>query len=83
VATFDTTLETMKTAGDRRLHVAHIQFNSYAGEVGKATKVSFKRNYRLLLTITENITCDVGQVMFGKAMFMTADAPLTYLIKRL
>ena len=28
-----------------------------------------------------NITCDVGQVMFGKATIMTADAPLAYMLR--
>ena len=77
---FDTTIESMKTAGDRRLHVAHIQFNSYAGELGKPPK-SASREITDYVNSHENITCDVGQVMFGKAMFMTADAPLTYLLR--
>ena len=77
---FDTTLETMKTAGDRRLHIAHIQFNSYGGELGKSPK-SASKEITDYVNDHENITCDVGQVMFGKAMFMTADAPLTYLLR--
>ncbi len=77
---FDTTLESMKTAGDRRLHVAHIQFNSYAGELGKPPK-SASKEITDYINDHKNITCDVGQVMFGKAMFMTADAPLTYLLR--
>ena len=77
---FDTTLETMKTAGDRRLHVAHIQFNSYAGEMGKSPK-SGSKEITEYVNNHKNITCDVGQVMFGKATFMTADAPLTYLLR--
>ena len=77
---FDTTLETMKTAGDRRLHVAHIQFNSYAGEMGKRPK-SGSKEITEYVNNHKNITCDVGQVMFGKATFMTADAPLTYLLR--
>ena len=77
---YDTTIETMKTAGDRRLHVAHIQFNSYAGELGKSPK-SASKEITDYVNDHENITCDVGQVMFGKAMFMTADAPLTYLLR--
>ncbi len=77
---FDTTLETMKTAGDRRLHVAHIQFNSYAGEMGKSPK-SGSKEITDYVNNHKNITCDVGQVMFGKATFMTADAPLTYLLR--
>ena len=75
-----TTLETMKTAGDMRAHIAHIQFHSYGGELGKnpvskaAEIVDYVDNH-------PNITCDVGQVMFGKSTIMTADAPLAYVLK--
>jgi formylmethanofuran dehydrogenase subunit A len=77
---FNTTLETMKTAGDQRVHIAHIQFNSYAGEVG-SNPLSAAREIIEYINEHKNITCDVGQVMFGKAAFMTADAPLTYLLR--
>jgi formylmethanofuran dehydrogenase subunit A len=77
---YKTTLETMKTAGDLRLHVAHIQFHSYGGELGKnpdskATEIVDYVNSH------PNITCDVGQVMFGKSTIMTADAPLAYVLR--
>ncbi|MFT5394850.1 MAG: formylmethanofuran dehydrogenase subunit A [Gammaproteobacteria bacterium] len=77
---YKTTLETMKTAGDMRAHIAHIQFHSYGGELGKqpiskaAEIVEYVDNH-------PNITCDVGQVMFGKSTIMTADAPLAYVLK--
>ncbi len=77
---YKTTLETMKTAGDLRAHIAHIQFHSYGGELGKnpiskaAEIVEYVDNH-------PNITCDVGQVMFGKSTIMTADAPLAYVLK--
>ena len=77
---FETTLETMKTAGDRRAHIAHIQFNSYAGEVGKSP-LSAGREIIEYINDHPNISCDVGQVMFGKATIMTADAPLAYMLK--
>jgi formylmethanofuran dehydrogenase subunit A len=77
---YTTTLETMKTAGDMRAHLAHIQFHSYGGELGKnpiskaAEIIEYVNNH-------PNITCDVGQVMFGKSTIMTADAPLAYVLK--
>ncbi|MBI1731519.1 MAG: formylmethanofuran dehydrogenase subunit A [Gammaproteobacteria bacterium] len=77
---FRTTLETMKTAGDRRLHVAHIQFHSYAGEPGK-NPGSAAREIADYVNAHPNITCDVGQVMFGKSTIMTADAPLAYMLR--
>ncbi|MFQ5658968.1 MAG: formylmethanofuran dehydrogenase subunit A [Gammaproteobacteria bacterium] len=76
----DTTLETMRTAGDRRLHMAHIQFHSYAGEVGKNPR-SGAKIIAEYINAHPNITCDVGQVMFGKSTIMTADAPLAYMLR--
>jgi formylmethanofuran dehydrogenase subunit A len=77
---YKTTLETMRTAGDQRLHVAHIQFHSYGGEAGKnpTSKAAEIIEY---VNQHPNITCDIGQVMFGKATIMTADAPLAYVLR--
>lgn len=75
-----TTLETMKTAGDRRLHLAHIQFHSYGGEPGKNPK-SAAAEIAEYVNSHPNISCDVGQVMFGKSTIMTADAPLAYMLR--
>ena len=79
---YKTTLETMKSAGDLRLHVAHIQFHSYGGELGKNpdSKAAEIIDY---INSHPNITCDVGQVMFGKSTIMTADAPLAYVLRGL
>ncbi len=77
---YKTTLETMRTAGDKRLHVAHIQFHSYGGEPGKnpTSKAAEIIEY---VNQHSNITCDIGQVMFGKATIMTADASLAYVLR--
>jgi len=77
---YTTTLETMKTAGDLRAHIAHIQFHSYGGELGKSPN-SKAREIIEYVNNHPNITCDVGQVMFGKSTIMTADAPLAYVLK--
>ncbi len=77
---YRTTLETMKTAADMRAHLAHIQFHSYGGEPGK-NPVSKAREIIDYINAHPNITCDVGQVMFGKSTIMTADAPLAYVLK--
>ena len=79
---YRTTLETMKTAGDRRLHIAHIQFHSYGGDKGK-NPVSAAQPIAEYVNAHANITCDVGQVMFGKSTIMTADAPLAYMLRNL
>jgi formylmethanofuran dehydrogenase subunit A len=77
---YTTTLETMRTAGDKRVHIAHIQFHSYGGEVGK-NPISKAREIIEYINTHPNITCDVGQVMFGKSTIMTADAPLAYMLR--
>lgn len=79
---YKTTLETMKTAGDLRAHLAHIQFHSYGGELGK-NPTSKAREIIEYINTHPNITCDVGQVMFGKSTIMTADAPLAYVLRGL
>lgn len=77
---YATTLETMKTAAGRRLHLAHIQFHSYSGEPGR-NPGSAAREIADYVNANPNITCDVGQVMFGKSTIMTADAPLAYMLR--
>ncbi|MGI9302808.1 MAG: formylmethanofuran dehydrogenase subunit A [Gammaproteobacteria bacterium] len=79
---YKTTLETMKSAEGRRLHLAHIQFHSYGGELGKNPKSKGPEIAEFVNT-HENITCDVGQVMFGKATVMTADAPAAYVLRNI
>ncbi len=79
---YKTTLETMRTAGDKRAHLAHIQFHSYGGELGKNPDSKAAEIIEYVNT-HPNITCDVGQVMFGKATIMTADAPLAYVLRGL
>ncbi len=77
-----TTLETMRTAGDSRMHMAHIQFHSYGGNPGK-NPTSRGPEIADYLNAHPNITADVGQVMFGKATAMTADAPLGYMLRNI
>lgn len=79
---YKTTLETMKTVGDLRAHLAHIQFHSYGGELNK-NPISAAREIIDYINTHPNITCDVGQVMFGKSTIMTADAPLAYMLRNI
>jgi len=79
---YATTLETMKTADGRRAHITHIQFHSYGGEVGK-NPTSAAGQIVDYINEHPNISADVGQVMFGKATIMTADAPLTWLLRNM
>lgn len=77
---YQTTLDTMKAAEGHRAHIAHIQFHSYGGEVGKKVQTASEAIIDYINT-HENITTDVGMVMFGKATAMTADAPLTWMLR--
>ncbi len=77
---YKTTLDTMGAAEGRRVHIAHIQFHSYGGEPGK-NPISKAIEIVDFINAHPNITADVGQVMFGKATAMTADAPLAYLLR--
>jgi len=86
---FATALETLdllkdiSPSQDRQVvHIAHMQFSSYGGTSwrdfeSKATAIAdyFNRN--------SHATMDIGQIIFGNAMTMTADAPLEYANARL
>jgi formylmethanofuran dehydrogenase subunit A len=74
-----TTLETMKTLGDSRGHLSHIQFHSYGG--GEGDENTFNSKAVELCEYVDahpNLTVDVGQVLFGETTTMTADGPLGY-----
>jgi formylmethanofuran dehydrogenase subunit A len=77
---YKTTLETMRTAEGRRVHITHIQFHSYGGEVGK-NPTSEAAAIAEYINANPNISADVGQVMFGKSTIMTGDAPLAWLLR--
>ena len=82
---FETTLETMRIAEGHRAHLTHIQFHSYGHAAGKSSDdpTSRAREISEYVNSHPNISADVGQVMFGKATAMTADAPLGYMLSRL
>jgi formylmethanofuran dehydrogenase subunit A len=56
----------------RRAHLAHLQFHCYGGEPG-GRPVSRAREVIEALNRRPHLSADVGQVMFGPAMVMTAD----------
>jgi formylmethanofuran dehydrogenase subunit A len=82
---FETTLETMRIAEGHRAHITHIQFHSYGHAADKSSDnaTSKAREIAEYVNTHPNISADVGQVMFGKATAMTADAPLAYMLSRL
>jgi formylmethanofuran dehydrogenase subunit A len=78
----DTTLDTMRTLSGRQAHFAHLQFHAYGGRPGGQPR---SRAPELLDYLTEHpeITADVGQVMFGPAVTMTADAAVSAVLRDL
>lgn len=72
-----TTLETMRCLEGHRGHMAHIQFHSYGG--GDEDENSFNSKVEPLVEYVnahQNITLDVGQVMFGSTTSTTGDGPV-------
>jgi formylmethanofuran dehydrogenase subunit A len=86
---YETTIETMKmfekvkpTVDRQSLHVTHVQFNAYAGTSWRdfETGAPMVSDY---LNSADHLTFDLGQVIFGPAVTMTADGPVEYANSRL
>jgi formylmethanofuran dehydrogenase subunit A len=75
-----TTLDTLDTLVGRRAHLAHLQFHAYGGEPGKRPRSRAPELADHLDAHPEH-SADVGQVMFGPATTMTADAPVSALLR--
>src|SRR5438876_10693673 len=78
-----TTLETMRALEGRRAHLTHIQFHSYGG--GPDDQGSFCSHVPQLadyVNAHDNLTVDVGQVLFGETTSMTGDGPLGYYLHK-
>jgi formylmethanofuran dehydrogenase subunit A len=76
------TLDTMRTLSGRQAHFAHVQFHSYGGKPGGLPRSRAPELIEYLGDHPE-ITADVGQVMFGPAMTMTADAHVSAVLRDL
>ncbi len=81
----DTTLDTMRTLSGRQAHFAHLQFHCYGAPPTPPGGLPRSRAPELLehLAGHPEITADVGQVMFGPAMTMTADAHVSAVLRDL
>ncbi|MBL8828077.1 MAG: formylmethanofuran dehydrogenase subunit A [Planctomycetaceae bacterium] len=76
-----TTLETMQALEGHRGHITHAQFHSYGG--GDADENTFNSKVQPLadyVNAHNNVTVDVGQVLFGSTTSMTGDGPLGYFL---
>jgi formylmethanofuran dehydrogenase subunit A len=76
-----TTLASMEALAGRRAHFTHLQFHCYGGEAGKGWSSAAAKVIEYVNGHPE-VSTDVGQVMFGPAMTITADAPVEYLLHK-
>ncbi len=79
-----TTLDTMQSLDGLKAHLTHIQFHSYGG--GDDDDASFGSQVAPLadyLNAHDNLTVDVGQIMFGKTVSLTGDGALGEYLYRL
>lgn len=79
-----TTRDTMAALEGRRGHLTHIQFHSYGG--GDGDENTFNSQVASLaeyVNAHDNITVDVGQVLFGETTSMTGDGPVGYFLANL
>ena len=75
-----TTLDTLDTLQGRRAHLAHLQFHAYGGTPGKRPRSRAPELAEHLAAHPEH-SADIGQVMFGPATTMTADAPVSAVLR--
>ena len=78
---WQTTRATMEALEGHRGHLTHIQFHSYGG--GDGDETTFNSKVQPLADYVnghDNITVDVGQVLFGETTSMTGDGPLGYFL---
>jgi len=76
-----TTLATMAALDGRRAHFTHLQFHSY-GKSPEGRWVSAARDIAEYVNAHSELSGDVGQVMFGTATTLTADAPVEFLLHK-
>jgi formylmethanofuran dehydrogenase subunit A len=76
-----TTLATMQALDGRRAHFTHLQFHSYGTAPGGGWR-SGAREIIEYVNTHSSISADVGQVMFGSAATLTADAPVEFLLHK-
>lgn len=68
----DSTLKTIAAADGRRIHLTHVQFHSYGAEGPKNFSSAAEQIARAVQQ-HPNLTIDVGQVMFGQTVTLSAD----------
>jgi formylmethanofuran dehydrogenase subunit A len=74
-----TTLQSMEALAGRRAHFTHLQFHCYGSGAGDGWSSAAQRIIEYL-NANPQLSADVGQVMFGPATTISADAPIEYLL---
>jgi len=67
------TLATIDAAGGLPIHLTHIQFHSYGTE-GERKFSSAAARIAEAVNANPNVSCDVGQIMFGQTVTMSGDS---------
>ncbi|KXA91354.1 hypothetical protein AKJ63_01030 [candidate division MSBL1 archaeon SCGC-AAA259D18] len=78
---YEATVKTGKRA-NHRLHLTHVQFNAYGGE-SWADLSSGAEEVAEVVNKNDNISCDIGQVIFDDVTTMTADGPWQHRLYKL
>ncbi len=84
---YETTLKTMEAVshlsnGNINIHITHAQFNSYGGDSWFELR-SAGEEVAKLLNRSNHVSLDAGQIDFGTAITMTADAPFEFALYHL
>ena len=78
---YETTLETIKGAEGLPIHLTHIQFHSYGTE-GDLKFSSAAAPIAEAVNANKNVSCDVGQVMFGQTCTASGDSMRQFVTSR-
>ena len=76
------TIETMNMLQGHRAHLAHLQFHSYGGQDWNTMR-SGAPEIAAEFMKHKNLTCDVGAILFGDAVTITADGPWQHFLHEL
>jgi formylmethanofuran dehydrogenase subunit A len=81
---WESTLDLLRALDGHRAHLAHIQFHSYGGEPGNLGKIDSKVGVLAEhVNSHQDLSVDVGQVLFGETTSMTADGAVGEFLHRL
>ena len=78
---FETTLDTIKGSEGLPIHLTHIQFHSYGTE-GDLKFSSAAAPIAEAINTHKNVSCDVGQVMFGQTCTASGDSMRQFVTSR-